>query len=66
MNAYIINMKKKTKIFRIFHIIYDKFFANSKYQKKGGKKNLIIEFFVILQMIVDYRQHLIIKIVRTK
>jgi len=40
LNAYIINMKKKTKIFRIFHIIYDKFFANSKYQKKGGKKNV--------------------------
>lgn len=35
-------------------------------EKKGGKESLIIEFFVILQMIVDYRQHLIIKIVRTK
>lgn len=29
--------------------------------KKGGKESLIIEFFVILQMIVDYRQHLIVK-----
>ena len=38
----------------------------STIRKKGGKESLIIEFFVILQMIVDYRQHLIIKIVRTK
>ena len=30
-------MKKKTKIFHIFHIIYDKFFASNKYQKKEEK-----------------------------
>ena len=35
-------------------------------KKKGGKESLILEFFVILQKIVDYRQHLIVKIVRTK
>ena len=33
-------MKKKTKIFRIFHIIYDKNFCKQQIPKKGGKNNV--------------------------